>query len=53
MSRAGVDEICETKLPDVPESLKDFRVDELESQLIDTDVIPERIAQCLESHARP
>jgi hypothetical protein len=47
---AGIDEIRPAQLTDVSEALKNFRVGELESQLVDTNVIPDRVAQNLEAH---
>src|SRR6478752_9225888 len=51
MCRSRIDEIRPTELANVAETLKDFGVDELKSQLVDSDVVPDRVAQDLESHA--
>jgi hypothetical protein len=47
---AGIDEIRETQLPDVAQSLECRRVDELQRNAVDTDVVPERIAEYLVGH---
>jgi len=44
MRRAGIDEKRETKLPDVEQPLKRRRIDQLEAQRIDADVVPERVS---------
>ena len=49
--RSGIDEIRPTELANVAETLEDFGVDELKGQLVDADVVPDRVAQDLESHA--
>src|SRR3984893_17461460 len=46
----GVDEIGPTELTYVSEPLKDFGVDERERQLVDTNVVPDGVAQDLEAH---
>jgi len=50
---AGINEIRQAELADISEPLKNIRVDEPESQLIDPDIIPQRVAQDFKSHARP
>lgn len=52
VSRAGINEISESELPDVAQPLKNLCVDEPKSQLVDADVVPEWVAQNLEFHAR-
>jgi hypothetical protein len=52
VGRSGINEIRQAKLPDVSESLKDFRIDETERQLVDTNVVPDWVAQDFETHAR-
>ena len=47
---AGVDEVSPSQLADVPEPLKDFGVEEIESELVDANVIPDGVAQDLEVH---
>jgi hypothetical protein len=49
VSRAGINQICPAKLPDVTQTLKNLGVDELERQLVDADVIPDGVAQDLEA----
>ena len=46
--RAWINEKRQAELAHVPQPLKHIRVNELERQLVDTDVIPERVAQNLE-----
>ena len=41
---AGIDEVREPELPHVAQPLEHGRVDELERQRVDTDVVPERVA---------
>ena len=41
---AGIDEIREAELPDVSQALKNRRVDELQGERVDTNVVPERVA---------
>ena len=53
VGRAGIYEVRETELPHIAQALKNFGVDELERQLVDPDVVPQRVAQSFESHARP
>ena len=48
--RARIDEVRPSELADVPESLKDFGVDEAERELVDANVIPDGVAQDLEVH---
>src|SRR5688572_14798245 len=48
---AGIYEIGPAKLPDVPKSLDDVRVDESERELVDSDVVPDGVAQYLGAHA--
>lgn len=50
VGRAGVDEVSPTELANVSEPLKDFGVDERERQLVDTNVVPDRVAQNLEAN---
>src|SRR2546423_2688649 len=50
MGRAGVDEIGPAQLSNVTQALKDFGIDELEGELVDSDVVPDRVAQNLEAH---
>src|SRR5687768_1027091 len=50
---AGIYEIGPAKLPDVPKSLDDVGVDESERELVDSDVVPDGVAQYLEAHAVP
>ncbi len=47
MRRARVNQVCVSQLPDVSKSLKQARVYQLESQRIDTNVVPQRIANNL------
>ena len=42
--RAGVDEVREPELPDVPQPLEGGCVDEAKRNVIDADVVPERVA---------
>ena len=49
--RAGVNEIRPAKLSHIPKPLKDFSVDERERQLVDSNVVPDRVAQYLEAHS--
>jgi hypothetical protein len=42
---AGIDQVRPAKLADVAKALKYFGVDELESQLVDADVVPDGVAQ--------
>ena len=46
---ARIDEICPTQLSDVAEALEDFGVDEPQRQLVDTNVVPDGVAQNLEA----
>jgi len=48
VGRAWIYEICPPELAYVPKALKDFSVDEVEGQLIDSDVVPDRVAQNFE-----
>jgi hypothetical protein len=50
MSGAGINEIRPPQLPHVSEPLKDIRIYEIERELIDPNVIPDRVAQDLEAH---
>src|SRR6476620_4331877 len=43
VSGAGIHQVREAELPNVSEPLKYRRVDELQSQRVDTDVVPQRI----------
>src|SRR5712691_12117097 len=47
---ARVDEVGPTELAYVSEPLKDLCIDELERQLVDTNVVPDGVAQNLEAH---
>jgi hypothetical protein len=47
--RAGINEIRPSELADVSESLEDVGIYEIESELIDPDVIPDWVAQYLEA----
>src|SRR4029077_405713 len=51
MRGARVDEVGPTQLAYISEALKDFGVDELERQLVDTNVVPDGVAQNLEAHS--
>ena len=51
MRRARIDEVRPPKLADVAQTLKDFCVDELQRQLVDSDVVPDGVAQDLEVRA--
>ena len=44
VSGAGVDEVRQPELPNVPEPLENGRVDELQGERVDTDVVPQRIS---------
>jgi len=50
MRCAGVNEIRPAQLANVAQALKDFGVDEPKRELIDADVVPDRVAQDLEAH---
>src|ERR1700694_2290861 len=43
VSRAWIDQIRPPELTHVPQSLKDFRIDEIERELVDPNVIPNRV----------
>jgi len=47
---AGIDEEGETELADVAESLKGRRVDQLEGERVETDVVPEWVADDFHGH---
>jgi hypothetical protein len=47
---AWVDEVGPPQLPYVSETLEHLGVDEAESELVDTNVIPDGVAQYLEVH---
>src|SRR6266404_2407804 len=49
VGRARIYEIGPAKLPNVPESLEDFGIDDPEGQLIDAAVVPDGVAQNLEA----
>jgi hypothetical protein len=49
--RTRINEIRPAKLPNVAQALKDFGVDELQCQLVDSDVVPDGVAQDLEVRA--
>jgi hypothetical protein len=49
---AGIYQVRPAKLTHVTQALENLGVYELERQLIDSNVIPDRVAQDLESHAR-
>src|SRR5258706_3237941 len=51
VGRARIDEVRPPELPHVPKALKDFGVDERERQLVDSNVVPDRVAQNLEAHS--
>src|SRR3954470_8713095 len=51
--RAGIHEICPAELSHIAETLKDVGIYELEGLLIDSNVVPDGIAQYLEAHAPP
>jgi hypothetical protein len=46
----GIDEVSPPELANVPQSLEDFGVDETETQLVDTNVVPDGVAQYFEVH---
>ena len=48
--RAGIDQICPPELAHISQSLKDVRINELECEVIDPNVVPDRVAQDLEVH---
>src|SRR5215210_698241 len=50
--RARVDEVCPSQLTDISQALEHVCVDKVERQLIDTNVIPDGVAQYLEVHDR-
>lgn len=50
---AGINQESKAELADVSQTLKYFVVDEPNRKLVDTNVIPERVAERLESQARP
>ncbi|MBW8768155.1 MAG: hypothetical protein JF589_00190 [Gemmatimonadetes bacterium] len=52
VARAGIDEVGQPELAHVAQSLEGARVDEPQRERIDADVVPERIANDLERHAR-
>src|SRR5688572_10162117 len=47
---AGVDEICPSQLPHVSETLNHIGIEQSERELVDSDVIPDGVAQYLEVH---
>ena len=47
--RTGIDEIRPTQLSDVTKALEDFGINELKRQLVDTNVVPDGVAQNLEA----
>ncbi len=49
MRCAGINQVGPPELSDVTQALKDFGVDESESQLVDADVVPDGVAQNLEA----
>ena len=51
MGGAGIDEISPTELPHVAQPLKDLGVDQPERQLVDADIVPDRVTQNLEACA--
>jgi hypothetical protein len=51
VGRAGINEVRPSELTDVPKALKDFRVDERERQLVDTNFFSDGVAQNLEAHS--
>jgi hypothetical protein len=48
--RTRVDEVRPPELSYVSQSLKDFGVDEAESEVIDPNIVPDGVAQYLEVH---
>jgi hypothetical protein len=48
---AWIYQVRPAKLADVSQPLKDLGVDELEGEIVDADVVPERVAQNLEARA--
>jgi hypothetical protein len=50
MGGAWIDEVCPSQLPHISQALKNVGVDEVERDLIDPNVIPDRIAQYLEAN---
>ena len=50
MGCAWINEISPAELPDVAKALKNLGVDKIERQLVDSNVVPYRVAQNLESH---
>jgi hypothetical protein len=50
MGCAWINEISPAELPDVAKALKNLGVDKVERQLVDSNVVPYRVAQNLESH---
>src|SRR3954468_12325736 len=51
--RAWIYQIGPAELPHVAETLKDIGINEVEGLLIDSNVVPDGIAQYLEAHAPP
>jgi hypothetical protein len=51
MGSAGIDEIRPTELADIAQALEDFGIDEAQCELVDADVVPDRVAQNLETRA--
>jgi hypothetical protein len=49
VGRAGVNEVRPPELAHVAKALENFGVDERECQLVDTNIIPDRVAQDLEA----
>jgi hypothetical protein len=47
---AGINEVRPAELADVPEALKDIGVEKGERQLVDSNVVPDGVAQDLETH---
>ena len=53
VGRARINEIRPSELAHVSQSLEHFRVDEIERQVVDPDVIPHGVAQDLEVQGPP
>ena len=50
--RARIDEVSPPELADISQALEHFGVDEVERELVDTNVVPDRVAQYFEVHDR-
>ena len=53
MRCAGIDKESKAELANISQPLKRFAVDEPKRQLVDTNVVPEWVAEGFESHTRP